>query len=267
MSHLRIGQFFGEVSGRLVTADAVLTRVEHDQPRRLPRHSHQAAYMSLLLKGQYRESSGTRSIDCAPLTLVFHPPETSHDDEIGPEGGTFFIVEIGAVWFERMRELSRLEMPAMAAQHGAARWLALQLCRAHAEGTLSALEAESTIGEMLADALRVRLPDAGSAPWLQRVVEQLHAGFDRALTVDQLAREAGVHPVHLSRVFRKRFGMPLGEYVNRLRIDFATRELARPESRLADIALAAGFADQSHFSRVARRLSGATPGQLRRVVG
>jgi AraC family transcriptional regulator len=58
----------------------------------------------------------------------------------------------------------------------------------------------------------------------------------------------------------------MGEYLRRLRIGRAARQLAESETPLAEIALAAGFADQSHFSNVFRRQTGMSPSSFRRSV-
>jgi AraC family transcriptional regulator len=55
--------------------------------------------------------------------------------------------------------------------------------------------------------------------------------------------------------------------VRALRVDFACRELARRDQPLAEIALAAGFADQSHLARCLRKRTGMTPAAFRRRFG
>ena len=60
----------------------------------------------------------------------------------------------------------------------------------------------------------------------------------------------------------------MGTTLRRLRLEQARRSLARdPDCTLADAALQAGFADQSHFTRHFRRLFGVTPGAYRRRQG
>ena len=75
----------------------------------------------------------------------------------------------------------------------------------------------------------------------------------------------GAHSAHLSRVFRRQIGVPIGEYVHRLRGRYASEELSRPGARLADVAADAGFADQSHLTRVFKRVTGVTPGDFRQL--
>jgi AraC family transcriptional regulator len=103
--------------------------------------------------------------------------------------------------------------------------------------------------------------------WLPRVVELLHATFRQHLTVADVASEVGLHPIHLSKTFRKFQRQSIGEYVHRLRIQYACRELLHTETSLAEIALSAGFSDQSHFTRVFKQLTGNTPGDFRRGFG
>jgi AraC family transcriptional regulator len=99
--------------------------------------------------------------------------------------------------------------------------------------------------------------------WLNRVIEILHDGFAESLTTTQIAAEVGVHPFHLSRVFRRFYRQSLGEYANRLRVEAACRRMSEPNVRLADIAIGVGFADQSHFNRIFKQITGMTPGAFR----
>jgi AraC family transcriptional regulator len=80
-----------------------------------------------------------------------------------------------------------------------------------------------------------------------------------------LAREAGVHRVHLARTFRDHFGVPITEYARQLRLQAAGRLLA-DDLPLAGVAARAGFADQSHLTRVMHEAWGITPGALRRTL-
>ena len=106
-------------------------------------------------------------------------------------------------------------------------------------------------------------PDAKRPRWLQQARDVLHSQFPETLTHDDVAKLVGVHPVHLAVVFRRHFGCTIGEYVRRLRIEFASRRIATSGDSLCDVGLAAGFSDQSHFSKVFKQQTGMTPGQFR----
>jgi AraC family transcriptional regulator len=95
----------------------------------------------------------------------------------------------------------------------------------------------------------------------------LGASFTRHVTLDQLANTCGVHPVHLARSFRHHYGCTIGEYIRELRVDFVCRRMRLSNAPLAEIALAAGFADQSHLTRLFKDRMGLTPSEYRRLVG
>jgi len=72
-----------------------------------------------------------------------------------------------------------------------------------------------------------------------------------------------VHPAHLARVFRAREGCSIGEFARRCRIEWAASQLATTSASLSTLAHAAGFCDQSHFTRVFARQLGMSPGRYR----
>jgi AraC family transcriptional regulator len=267
-THLKAGEFYGEVSHRQRRQGLVLSTLRHDAPRKIPAHSHELAFFCLLLDGDYREQCDRRIIEYQPFTLVFHPPGLHHRDEIGPRGGRFFSVEAENRWMEALHDYTRPLDPSPDVHGGEVLWLAMRLYQEHLLGAAgSSLTIESLTGEMLAGALRARVPEEKHAPaWLRRVVDYLYAEFDQKITLDALSKEAGVHPVHLSRVFRKFYRQPLGEWVHRLRVLAACRQLRDPEASLADVGAASGFADQSHFTRVFKAITGTTPGAFRAAI-
>ena len=83
--------------------------------------------------------------------------------------------------------------------------------------------------------------------------------------MSQLAQEVGVHPVHVARTFRAAYDLTPGQYLRRLRVDWAAEQIKNTERPLVEIALAAGFADQSHLSRAFKSYLSTTPAAWRRL--
>jgi len=100
--------------------------------------------------------------------------------------------------------------------------------------------------------------------WLEQARELLHAHFADTLSLSEVAAAVGVHPAHLARVFRQQYRCSVGDYLRKLRVEFACRQLATSDRPLLEIALAAGFADQSHFSKTFKSLRGMTPSEYQR---
>ena len=118
--------------------------------------------------------------------------------------------------------------------------------------------------EMLGETVRCPVSERHKPPrWLLQARELIASRFSENLTLTEVAHAVGVHPVHLAQTFRKKYQCTIGDYVRKLRIEFACHELATTGKPIVDIALAAGFCDQSHFARTFKRAIGAAPSQYR----
>lgn len=266
-TNLQTGQFFGAAQRRVETSGIVLTEVRHEHGRKLPVHTHESAYFGLLLDGGYTERFTQRATEYQPFTLGFHPPGFTHEDEIGPCGSRMLCVEIRDSFWQRMRGYLTAPKftPELCGEETV--WLCVRLYRAFRSGALDAFQVEETCAQMLERCARASQVQERFAPvWLGKAVDLLHASLGTQITLEAVAKELGVHPIHLSRVFRKKYGCTLGEYVNRLRVQFACTEMSRGWAALDELAFAAGFADQSHMGRVFKAIVGETPARFREFV-
>ena len=263
---LGAGNFYGSVEGKREQCGAIFTNLRHASPRKLPAHSHELPFFALLLEGEYGERYERRERQFRPFTIHFRPAGIPHQDEVGPRGVRFFEIEVRPQWRQRLADGSAaLDLAHDDCQGGRLLWLGVKMFREFQGAAVTDdLYVESLLVEMLAEVARVRRESVTEPPaWLGRITEKLAAEYGQRLTLDELSREAGVHPVHLSRVFRKCVGVGVGEYVHRLRIRAACEQMLVPEISMAEISLAAGFADQSHFTRVFRKATGMTPAWFR----
>jgi AraC family transcriptional regulator len=241
----------------------VLSEVTHLHGGKLPEHTHQSAYFGLLLDGEYTERFTERTTEYGPFTLGFHPPEFTHTDEIGACGSRMFCIEVRDQFWTKVREY--LTAPKFTPDLCGAEttWLGLRLYRRFRAGMLDAFQIEEVCAEMVERSVQANLSCERSSPaWLEQAMELLRESFRSAITLDGIAKELDVHPIHLSRVFRKKYGCTMGDYVHRLRVQFACAEMSRGWPPLNELA-AAGFADQSHMGRVFKGTVGETPARFR----
>ena len=259
---LAAGSFYGAIGGKREIGGAIFTDVCHETPRRLPKHSHQLPFFGMLLGGSYREHYVHEERFFGPFTIMFRPQGVPHQDEIGPQGVKFFEIEILPEW---QRQLEGLENPCEDFGGGPLLWLAMKLFR-ETRGACDGLSVESLLAELLGAVSDSRALAKDAPSWLARVKDKLESEFCERLTLDELSQEADVHPVHLSRMFRRFRREGIGEFVHRLRVRAACEQMLKPEASLTEIALEKGFADQSHFTRVFRRVTGMSPAAFRRMV-
>jgi AraC family transcriptional regulator len=199
-----------------------------------------------------------------PVSAGFNPKHVPHSGDAGRAGAHLFTIEF-ADGFLRKHMAS---VPGDTVLDFGTReivWTALRLFRCFRQReTADHLSFESIACELVGTAqAREDYKNDAAPTWVRRVRDQLDAALSGGVSVSDLAHEAGVHPVHLARVFRKVTGVSPGEYLQRARADRACDLLLNSEMPLSDVAAECGFYDQSHMTRILRRYSQTTPKALR----
>jgi AraC family transcriptional regulator len=247
-----------------------LTDYAYRPGHRIPMHSHVRSYFSLIVAGGYEETYGSRNRMCQPATVVFHPAGERHAERIGRAGARVFSVEVASHWLGQTPDYRTVLEEPVDFQGGPLSRLAFRLYREFRRpDAFSPLAVEGLMLEFAAERARHKNRPGRVRPprWLTRAQEVLSARFVAPPSLAELAAEIGVHPVHLARAFRACLGCTVGDYVRQLRVEYACQRLTASDASLVDIALDAGFADQSHFARTFRRLRGVTPTAFRRLSG
>lgn len=248
--------------------DFILVESVYPPAATMPRHTHETAHVSVVLEGNFTEISGRLERSSEVASLIIHPPDEEHAVKFHGAGARVFSFHVKPQMHERIRGFTKvLDAPA-AFTGGPPTWLAAQLYReSKALDGVAPLILESLVLEIVAatSGRAESLREKGSSRWLVRAREYLHAHFAENISSSTLAELVGVHPVYLAREFRRAFNCTMGEYVRRLRIEAACRKLSSSDLPLAEIALAVGFYDQSHFSNAFKRLTSLTPVQYRAI--
>jgi len=257
----------GHVTKSLAVADFILTEAAFAPHSKLPRHAHENSYFCFALEGAYTERYGKREVVCRPSALTFRSSAQTHEAVVHDAHTRVFVLEISPDWIERLRADSlRLENE-FEFYGGSVSRLGARLNREfHKPDSAAKLAIEGLALELLAESARQPTTGIGGIPpWLRQAREMIVEHFSETLTLTQIAQVVGVHPVYLATAFRKKFGLTVGEFVRKLRIEHACDELIKGDLPLATIALDAGFVDQSHFSKVFKLQVGTTPANYRRI--
>jgi len=259
------GNFFGHVLRSRKVGEFLLNETGYYPGARIPRHSHDEGYFCLVRRGSYTEAYGTRERSCGPFTFAFHPPGEMHSERFDNREVRSFNIEITREWLRRMSEYS-ISLDHGAEFHGSAgAMLALKLYNEfRTADSASRLAVEGLILEIVAEACRIEnRRQSGGPSWLGRVREILHERYVESLSLREIAKAVDIHPVYMATAFKAHFHCTIGEYVRRLRVQYACKELGQPGKSLAEIASAAGFSDQSHLTRVLKDRLGMTPAEYR----
>lgn len=262
----RPGQFYGvrhdRTQGGIFELGVLeATAPEHD----VHLHLHEEAHFVLVLAGTYISSAhGAPHLAPAPA-LVYNPPGTVHRDRFLGGKGRFMTISIEPERLDGDEALRRIPTHASYLQQAACLRTAFLLARGMQDRPDAAL-LESGVWELLAHSdarpgRAVRQPPS----WMRHAYGAVMDGaVDPGLSIAEVAASSGVHPVHLARVFRALFGCSPGELLRWRRIERACAMLRQHGRSLAEIALDAGFVDQSHMSHAFRQRFGMPPGAWRR---
>lgn len=103
--------------------------------------------------------------------------------------------------------------------------------------------------------------DVSGLPWykLQQVIRYVDEHLPEHLSLETIAQHIGISQFYLCQSFKRSMGVSPYQYLLQQRIERAKKLLLQKSPNIADIALAVGFANQSHFTRQFKQVVGVTP--------
>ena len=251
----------------IMTSALALHDLSYSPGATLPRHHHGPATLSLILEGEQRETIGRRSYQCPRNSAVLKGGGIEHANQVGPLRTRGLFVELSLETESRLADEKGGGLGAVCFTDGVTRHLVERIAREiRLQWPGAPLVVEGLIFELLGHLVRKQsrptTPRGGTA--LRRATQYLESNYRARVSVPEVAELAGVHPGYLAELFRKHFGVSLGEWVRNRRLEFARAALRSTDTPIAAIAFQAGFADQSHLTRLFLARFGVTPGEYRR---
>jgi AraC family transcriptional regulator len=223
-----------------------------------------------MLQGSFDLTLVGRSFSCRPASVFLEPAGETHSNRMGQGGAHVLVIQPDSSRHDVFGPVTDLFDRPWHVSHAGIAASAWTITRELIGGdNLTSLAIETAALQMVLLA-RGTVPDNGRRAiprWLREAQAMLHALYAEPLRMQDIAAAVGVHPAHLARAFRAYFGVPPSAYVRRRRLEWAASQLVCGEAPLATVALEAGFADQSHFTRAFRRHTGLTPDRYRRMLG
>jgi AraC family transcriptional regulator len=239
----------------------LLYRSTYSSTTALPRHYHEPAALTFATRGAFAETVARRTYQCSAFDVIARPPGEAHMNRYD-DGTVCVIVSVEPDLIPSLDRASRLFVQPGILPRNAVMPIAHRVARElDALDEVSPVVVEGLLLEMIGEAARP--PSASNAPrWLAHARDYMHAHWQDAPALGDIARAAEVHPATLVRAFRRHLRCSPGTYLRRLRLEHAREALLTSRRSIADIALDAGFYDQSHFTNAFRRAFGVTPAQF-----
>jgi AraC-like DNA-binding protein len=232
-------------------------RIVHPAGQRIPEHRHDWPLLTIPALGGYEEECEDGSVAVAGPAAVLHPPGRCHANCIHARGMETFSIEFDPAWLGCAGAGAALDRSYY--------WIGGRVALA-ARSLARLWSSESSTDELRrATAAFVRMARsqrAAAAPsWFAKVQRALQAGA--APTARVVASALDMHPRWLAHAYRETAGEGLHDTIVRHRVEGAVELLRSTDQPIADIAVEAGFCDQSHLNRTLRRWTGRSPLEIR----
>jgi AraC family transcriptional regulator len=222
---------------------------------RVPEHAHDWPVLSIFVLGGYQNKTEVGRCSIDGPSAVLYRAGAAHRNTALSFGFEQIEIEFDPRW------LGAAPVPSVPVSHwigGRAGLMARSLAQ-YCSGSISAAGIRAAIRQFMwaAHGAQRRRP----LPWVDMVSQRLRD--DTSLKVHELARRVGRHPSWVGTAYRQATGEGLLEAATRFRIEYASRLLRETDQSYADVALEAGFYDQSHMNRSFRRLLRRLPTAVR----
>jgi AraC family transcriptional regulator len=256
----------GNKTSELAFSGVVFTEATFSPDSSLPWHTHDQPTICLVLDGSLVEGFRSAEHELGKYDLTFKPAAVEHRDRYGAGGARCLIIELRQPWIDA-HDVGPLlaDQPVHAGTNGSLR-LASRLHEEFASrAPASGIALEGICLELIAlfSRLGTQREPRNTPGWLRRARDLVRERCSERVHLADIAQVVDVHPVHLAQAFKRRFGETIGDYTRQLRVRRAAESLSASDQSIAEIALACGFYDQSHFTRTFKLHTTMTPGQYR----
>jgi AraC-like DNA-binding protein len=264
LKKLKYGEYFGTAGKQLSAGDFLLTRTQYKRKEVLPPHEHENHVLYLILNGRMNELYSRKSNEFTAGDIIVHPANHAHSNEFNSSYTDIFNIEFSGGWLSKHSlEPGFLNNLYYLNNHKVSSLFLKIYSEFLSNDELSRLVIEGLMLEVTAELGRVNCGSHGMPYYVKKAGEIINEQFNKELSIQYIASELCIHPVYFAKLFKKHTGFSTGEYIRKIRVERASEMLSGSSASLAEIAYSCGFFDQSHFSKIFKKLTGLSPARYR----
>jgi AraC family transcriptional regulator len=252
----------GNVHNKREVGGFIVEVIQYAPGKIIPRHTHLMPVVGVFLSGECRETSNKQEVTFRHGTALFQRDDDVHSDlfcactevvGIGISEAARARLADGEIYFDNT----------VVARSGFFALLAHKIAsNIRLDEFASELIVEGAVLELIGGLFQ-RPSHKGGSWYVSRAENILKDTFIEPFSLDNLAKEVGVHPVQLAREFRRVHRLTIGEYIRKLRIEYVCAKLKSSSISLRELAQESGFTDHSHLTRTFKAHMGLSPGEFR----
>jgi len=226
-------------------------------------HSHKNGYLSIIIEGEVLESCNGKEYKRSPGMAVYHPAYGVHSNLLVSEYARLFHIEL-------LKDYSRANFKKSGDFQIIFDEKVIKLIREIYFGfhkgdkldllTEIGIDVLSKVSKSNCKSRYLRRPD-----WLKYIIDFIDYNYSQYITLEILSEEVAIHPVHISRSFKKYMQCSFSSYIIKIRIEKACEKIKASNTQLCTVAYEVGFFDQSHFSKCFKKYTGLAPSQYKEL--
>jgi AraC family transcriptional regulator len=261
---LSTGQFTGEIVHSLSDHGVIISTAHYPvEECNQGMHYHENPHICFLLQGGDIESRNNLSYQRKTGDIYFYYAGETHASISRKSISKTTNIEFGETFLGKY-EFSEAQIHRAVKNNLDAKFLILKMQQEMlTDDNCSQLTIQTLLLNLINDS---KDSEHQSTPkWVQILTELLNDRWNEQITLQELSHATDKHPITISKHFRKYFSCTLGEYLRKLKIEKSIPLIKNSHLSLTEIALHCGFADQSHFTRSFKEMTGFLPKDFRNI--
>ncbi len=228
-------------------------------------HSHQNASISFLLNGTHEEDLFGKKHKRLPGDIKFIPAGEMHRCNNYTSDARKINIDLSDALLKEM-DISADEIMNLLQHSSQVKFTLLKFYHElHDPANHITASIQLTLYELLHPAKTQASGSKQRPQWTSRLQQILHDEWNQPSELNDLAARLGIHPVTISRYFPLYFSSTLSNYIRHIKVDKALAMIKITTLNLTEIAYQCGFADQAHFTRTFKEVTGYLPKNFRRI--
>lgn len=263
MEILNAGEYTGDIIHQLQFEEVLITNTLYSAQKNNPEwHSHENLHICFVFQGGKAETRRRTKYTERNGSIFFYHAEEKHrwispnpiSKSANIEIGNFFLQKYG---------LKEESVKKAIEQKADAKTLILKMQKELLEHDADSI---ATVQSLLFELITSSVKEHHINPpkWVLELKTLLHDDWNEEMSLTDMAQILQVHPVTISKYFRKYFSCTLGAYRRKLKIEKSIDLIKNTAQSLSEIAHECGFADQSHFIRNFKTYTGFLPKAFRK---
>lgn len=253
--------FLGTTAEQFKLENCSISIVNYTKPVSEEWHSHEDIHLSLILQGGNLESRTNEDRQVTPGKIMAYQQGEIHRNRFTAFPSKNLNLELKNEFFTQ-NDLTFEKLNLTGTKQIEAN---LDLIKIYQELHINDLYTNDTIQLSLKSLFTNKNISSYQPIWISQLKELIEDRWDEFISLDELALTLNVHPVTISKYFKKYYKSSLGDYMRKVKIQKALDFLFHSKMSITEIAFACGFSDNSHMTRIFKMYVGYSPKQIRKL--